>query len=56
LGSVILKQQPTNTTNKVGDRRIVIDGQQRLTTLNIFFKVLCLKNNNTFADVFTKGA
>jgi uncharacterized protein with ParB-like and HNH nuclease domain len=47
LGSVILKQQPTNTTNKVGDRRIVIDGQQRLTTLNIFFKVLCLKTNQS---------
>jgi uncharacterized protein with ParB-like and HNH nuclease domain len=54
LGSVILKQQPTNTTNKVGDRRIVIDGQQRLTTLNIFFKVLCLKTNknNTFERIF----
>jgi uncharacterized protein with ParB-like and HNH nuclease domain len=54
LGSVILKQQPTTTTNKVGDRRIVIDGQQRLTTLNIFFKVLCLKTgqNNTFERIF----
>jgi uncharacterized protein with ParB-like and HNH nuclease domain len=54
LGSVILKQQPTNTTNKVGDRRIVIDGQQRLTTLNIFFKVLCLKTNqnSTFERIF----
>jgi uncharacterized protein with ParB-like and HNH nuclease domain len=54
LGSVILKQQQTNTTNKVGDRRIVIDGQQRLTTLNIFFKVLCLKTNknNTFERIF----
>lgn len=45
LGSVILKQQPTNTANRVGDIRTVIDGQQRLTTLNIFFKVLCLKTN-----------
>ena len=54
LGSVILKQQPTNTIDKVGDRRIVIDGQQRLTTLNIFFKVLCLKinQNNTFERIF----
>jgi uncharacterized protein with ParB-like and HNH nuclease domain len=54
LGSVILKQQPTNTTNKVGDRRIVIDGQQRLTTLNIFFKVLCLRTNqnSTFERIF----
>jgi hypothetical protein len=54
LGSVILKQQSTSTTNKVGDRRIVIDGQQRLTTLNIFFKVLCLKlgQNHKFERIF----
>jgi uncharacterized protein with ParB-like and HNH nuclease domain len=54
LGSVILKQQPTNTGNRVGDIRTVIDGQQRLTTLNIFFKVLCLKNNqnSTFERIF----
>ncbi len=45
LGSVILKQQKTNAGNSVGDKRTVIDGQQRLTTLNIFFKVLCLKTN-----------
>lgn len=45
LGSVILKQQPTQTVSRAGDRRTVIDGQQRLTTLNIFFKVLCLKTN-----------
>lgn len=44
LGSLILKQQPTNTANDLGDVRTVIDGQQRLTTLNLFFKVLCLKN------------
>ncbi|SDK92760.1 Uncharacterized conserved protein, contains ParB-like and HNH nuclease domains [Pedobacter sp. ok626] len=47
LGSVILKQQPTHTGNGVGDVRTVIDGQQRLTTLNLFFKVLCLKNGQT---------
>ncbi|WP_300569885.1 DUF262 domain-containing HNH endonuclease family protein [Flavobacterium sp.] len=54
LGSVILKQQPTNTGNRVGDVRTVIDGQQRLTTLNIFFKVLCLKTNqnSTFERIF----
>lgn len=54
LGSVILKQQPTNTGHSVGDVRTVIDGQQRLTTLNIFFKVLCLKNqqNSTFERIF----
>ena len=45
FGSVILKQRKTGTGDKFGDRRIVIDGQQRLTTLNIFFKVLCLKQN-----------
>jgi len=41
LGSVILKQILT-TDKGVGDRRIVIDGQQRLTTLNIFFKIISL--------------
>lgn len=54
LGSVILKQQPTNTQNSVGDLRTVVDGQQRMTTLNIFFKVLCLKTNTnaSFERVF----
>lgn len=54
LGSVILKQQLTQTGTDVGDRRTIIDGQQRLTTLNIFFKVLCLKNNqnNLFDRIF----
>jgi uncharacterized protein with ParB-like and HNH nuclease domain len=42
LGSVILKQQLTSSDNSVGDMRTLIDGQQRLTTLNIFFKVLSL--------------
>lgn len=40
LGSVILKQQPTGSGVNTGDTRIVIDGQQRLTTLLLFFKVL----------------
>jgi len=54
LGSVILKQQSTNSGPQVGDRRIVIDGQQRLTTLNLFFKILCLKlgQNSTFERIF----
>lgn len=54
LGSVILKQQPTSSASKVGDIRTLIDGQQRLTTLNIFFKVLCLKNgkNGVFDRTF----
>lgn len=54
LGSVILKQQTTNTKRSVGDIRTVVDGQQRLTTLNIFFKILCLKNgqDSSFERVF----
>ncbi len=43
LGSIILKQQMTDSQQSVGDKRTVIDGQQRLTTLAIFFKVLSLK-------------
>ena len=42
LGSIILKQEPTNTSKR-GDYKIVIDGQQRLTTIAIFLKVLYLK-------------
>lgn len=54
LGSVILKQQLTNSNSNVGDSRTLIDGQQRLTTLNIFFKVLYLKTNrnNSFNRLF----
>lgn len=43
MGSVILKQQLTQSNSMVGDVRTVIDGQQRLTTLSILLKVLCLK-------------
>ncbi|WP_417557301.1 DUF262 domain-containing protein [Mesoflavibacter zeaxanthinifaciens] len=48
LGSVILKQKPTTTSETVGDVRSVVDGQQRLTTLSLFFKVLCLHTGDTF--------
>ncbi|MGI5851224.1 MAG: DUF262 domain-containing protein [Caldicoprobacterales bacterium] len=46
MGSVILKQQLTDTSSAVGDVRTVIDGQQRLTTLSILLKILCLKNDS----------
>jgi len=52
MGSVILKQQTTNTSSNYGDIRTVIDGQQRLTTLSILLKVLCLKTNQM--SVFDK--
>jgi len=45
LGSVILKQRPTGADATAGDVRIIIDGQQRLTTLLLFFKVLCAARN-----------
>ena len=48
LGSIILKQQQTSSSSMVGDIRTVIDGQQRLTTICIFFKVLGLKLNNQY--------
>lgn len=54
LGALILKQRPTTTSSVVGDIRVIIDGQQRLTTLCIFFKALYLKlgKNNSFAIRF----
>ena len=50
LGSVILKQLPTESHSGIGDRRLVVDGQQRLTTLFLFFKALFFKLDN--ADGF----
>jgi len=53
LGSIILKQQLTNSQQSIGDKRTIIDGQQRLTTLAIFFKVLSLKLKNQYInDIF----
>lgn len=46
LGSVILKQQMTSTTQSIGDVRTIIDGQQRLTSIALFFKVYSLKVND----------
>lgn len=50
LGSIILKQQKTSSNAHIGDVRTIIDGQQRLTTLMIFFKVYLLltKQSNLF--------
>lgn len=55
LGSIILKQTSSgNTWSEVSEVRTVIDGQQRLTTMVIFFKALCAKNgtNNLFERDF----
>jgi len=39
MGSLILKQKETETEKATGDVRLLIDGQQRLTTIVLFFKV-----------------
>ena len=46
LGSIILKQKLTSSDSSIGDIRMIIDGQQRLTTLQIFFRVLGIKTAN----------
>lgn len=53
MGSVILKQQ--STTVGQGDIRTIIDGQQRLTTMMLFFKALYTANGNPelFLNIFT---
>lgn len=44
MGAIILKQEPTQT-GRFGDVRILVDGQQRLTTIVILMKVLSLKKD-----------
>ena len=58
LGSIILKQKPVGTGSKIGDVRVVVDGQQRLTSLVLFFRVLCdeLDKPRFFDNVFTNLA
>ena len=46
MGSLILKRVDTPAGQGCGDRRMVIDGQQRLTTLALFFKALSLKTKD----------
>ena len=55
LGSIILKQQATPANSSIGDIRTVIDGQQRMTTMAIFLKVLGLKagKDSTVMRLFT---
>ena len=55
LGSIILKNgESPSMADVFSDRKIIIDGQQRLTTLMIFLKVYCLKcqDNNLFDRMF----
>ncbi len=54
LGSVILKQLPIPSGAKLGDFRVVVDGQQRLTTIVLFFKVLTKARGEEgeFRDLF----
>lgn len=50
LGSIILKQRDTELT-ELGDARIVVDGQQRLTSLILLFRVACdAREDSDFFD------
>lgn len=51
MGPVILKQDTVPSTCVYSDKRIIIDGQQRMTTIMIFLKVLLLlEDNNKLFD------
>lgn len=53
LGAIILKQASAgNTWSQVSEVRTVIDGQQRLTTMILFFKALCIKTGSD--DLFKR--
>ena len=50
MGSCIIKEQSDSSK----ESRLVIDGQQRLTTIYIFFKALCMlkEKNADFDKIF----
>ena len=54
MGSLILKQRSTGSTEKIGDVRSVVDGQQRLTTIVLFFKIAfaARDENDLFKRIF----
>jgi len=54
MGSIILKQQETSSEYLTRDIRTVVDGQQRLTTILLFFKALFNKNETPgkFSEIF----
>ena len=57
LGAIILKEEPVtmlDRRNGIAKRQLVIDGQQRLTTLSIFMKVLHMMvgKNEDFVNQF----
>lgn len=53
LGTVILKDVRTNALANFASTNIIVDGQQRITTLLIFAKVFCLKTNQSNLFDFT---
>ena len=60
LGAIILKEEETTTEDRglgVGKRFLIIDGQQRLTTLSIYMKVLHMfaNRNEDFARQYLQN-
>lgn len=45
MGSIISKQKPQNSSSK-SNVQLIVDGQQRLTTLALFLKVLLFREKN----------